>query len=333
MAGVLLACLLFVLLLAGARNKINQLFWAPYTNEAAVLLYHQIDPAPGGPYALPLRLFQEHLDTLLQRGYHVISPEDLTTFLEGKTAIPEKAVVITFDDGYRSFYRYAYPELKTRGIPAACFMITAWAGKKVGGLEYLHWQEMREMQANKMSFYVHTDHSHYAAPTTAQGSPKSILANRIWLPEENRPETEEEYRQRVVRDLSAARHLLELKLHRPVTQIAWPYGESSEQLVEIAQALGYRFCYTTRSAMVTAKTNPLAIPRLSVGDAGTSGKDLLWQIQLAAFKEKLLTRPGLRFFYNCYHRLKGTRLYAFFARRLRSSGATSTAASKTLEKD
>ncbi|MQL53301.1 polysaccharide deacetylase family protein [Desulfofundulus thermobenzoicus] len=145
-------------------------------------------------------------------------------------------------------------------------MITAWAGRKVGGLEYLTWPEMREMQENGISFFVHTDHSHYSAPTTPEGNPKPVLANRIWLRRENRLETEEEYRQRVVSDLAAARDLLEKKLHRPVEQIAWPYGVYNERLVEIAQSLGYRFCYTTQPGMVTAKTGPFAIPRLDVGN-------------------------------------------------------------------
>ncbi|MEW5899669.1 MAG: polysaccharide deacetylase family protein [Bacillota bacterium] len=325
-ACILGAVLITALFLAYARYKINSLLWAPYANEAAVLLYHQIDPAPGGPYSLTLQLFQEHLDALLQRGYHVISTGELAGFLEGKTPLPEKAVVITFDDGYRSFYRYAYPELKARGFPAANFVITSWAGKKIGGLEHLTWNEMREMQENGMSFYVHTDHSHHRAPTDPEGHPKPVLAHRIWLPGENRLETEEEYRQRVVDDLATARNLMEKKLHRPVTQIAWPYGESSEPLIEIAQSLGYQFCYTTRSALVTAKTDPRAIPRLDVGNAGTSAGDLLWQIQSAAFKEKLLARPGLRFLYNRYHRLKKTWLDSYFSRQFRPPAHQKTAA-------
>jgi len=304
MAGGLGGVIIAILFLGCARHEINHLFWAPYANEAAVLLYHQIDPAPGGPYSIPPRLFAEHLDALLQNGYHVISTRELTGFLEGKTPLPEKAVVITFDDGYRSFYRYAYPELKARGLPAANFVITSWAGKKIGGLEYLTWDEMREMQAHGMSFCVHTDHSHYAAPTTAKGNPKPVLAHRIWLPGKNRLETEEEYRHRVTGDLATARNRMERELHRPVVQIAWPYGDSNKPLLEIAQSLGYKFCYTNQSAMVTAKTDPFAVPRLDVGNPGVTPTDLIWRIQYNAFKEKLLARPGLRFLDNLYQRFK-----------------------------
>ncbi|MCL6449443.1 MAG: polysaccharide deacetylase family protein [Armatimonadetes bacterium] len=278
----------------------HALFWAPYANEAVVLLYHQIDPVPGAPYSITPRLFKEHLDALLQNGYNVISTGELADFLEGKILLPEKAVVITFDDGYRSFYRYAYPELKARKIPATNFIITSRVDKKIGGLEYLTWDEMREMQANGMSFYVHTDHSHHRAPAAAGDHPKSVLAHRIWLPGENRLETEEEYRQRVADDLAAARNVMESQLHRPATQIAWPYGEHSEPLIEIAQSLGYRFCYTTHGATVTAKTDPFIIPRLDVGNAGVMSADLIWRIQYTAFKERLISRPVLRFLYNLY---------------------------------
>ncbi|MBE3588687.1 MAG: polysaccharide deacetylase family protein [Thermoanaerobacteraceae bacterium] len=310
-AAILGVVLIAILLLVFARYKMNSLLWAPYTDETVVLLYHHIDQAPDRAFTITPRLFQEHLDAFLEHGYHVISTEKLAGFLEGKTPLPEKAVVITFDDGYRSFYRYAYPELKSRKMPATCFMITARVGKKEGGLEYLTWPEMREMQENGISFFVHTDHSHYIAPTTPEGNPKPVLANRIWLRRENRLETEEEYRKRVISDLAAARELLEEKLHQSVEQIAWPYGVYNKPLVEIAQSLGYRFCYTTQPGMVTAKTDPFAIPRLDVGDADVTAQDLLWRIQYTAFKEKLLARPGLRHSYSFYHRLKRMRLSVF----------------------
>ncbi|MQL50995.1 polysaccharide deacetylase family protein [Desulfofundulus thermobenzoicus] len=310
-AGTLGVVLIAILLLVFARYKMNNLLWAPYTDEAVVLVYHHIDPAPDRPFAITPRLFQEHLDALLHHDYHVISTGELAGFLEGKALLPEKAVVITFDDGYRSFYRYAYPELKSREMPATCFMITAWAGKKVGGLEYLTWPEMREMQANGISFFVHTDHSHYCAPTTPEGNPKPVLTNRIWLPGKNRLETEYEYRQRVINDLATARDRLEKELHQPVEQIAWPYGAYNQPLVEIAQSLGYRFCYTTQPGMVTAKTDPFAIPRLDVGNPDVTAQDLLWRIQYTAFKEKLFARPGLRYCDNFYHRFKRMRLSVF----------------------
>jgi hypothetical protein len=177
----LLVFLLLLFLVGYSRFRVSSLFWAPYANEAAVLLYHQIAPAPGGPYSITPQLFREHLDALLKNGYHVISTDELTGFLEGKATLPEKAVAITFDDGYRSFYRYAYPELKSRSLPATAFIITSWTGEKAGGFEYLSWNEMREMQANGMSFCAHTDHSHYAAPTDPDGNPKPVLTNRIWL--------------------------------------------------------------------------------------------------------------------------------------------------------
>lgn len=300
----LLVCFFASFLAGYSRFKVSSLFWAPYANEAAVLLYHQIAPAPDGPYSITPQLFREHLDALLKNGYHMISADELTGFLEGKASLPEKAVAITFDDGYRSFYRYAYPELKRRGLPATDFIITSWAGKKVGGLEYLTWDEMREMQANGMSFHVHTDHSHYAAPTDPDGNSKPVLTSRIWLPRKNRLETQEEYRRRVTDDLSAAKNALEKELHRPVTQIAWPYGEYNETLIRVARSLGYRSGYTTQPSLVTAKTMPFAIPRLDVGNPNVTPADLIWRIQSAAFKEKLALSSGLRFWNGLYSRAK-----------------------------
>jgi biofilm PGA synthesis lipoprotein PgaB len=316
----LLVCFLPLFLVGYSRFKVSSLFWAPYADEAAVLLYHQIAPAPGGPYSITPQLFREHLDALLKNGYHVISTDELTGFLEGKAPLPEKAVAITFDDGYRSFYRYAYPELKSRGLPATDFIITSWTGKKIGGLEYLTWNEMREMQTNGMSFYAHTDHSHNAAPTDPDGNSKPVLTNRIWLPRKNRLETQEEYRRRVTDDLSAAKNALEKELHRPVTQIAWPYGDYNETLIRVARSLGYRFGYTTQPSLVTAKTMPFAIPRLDVGNPNVTPADLIWRIQAAAFKEKLALSSGLRFWNDLYSRTKNLVLGLICTARAKKQG-------------
>lgn len=87
-----------------------------YQNRVAVLMYHHISDTVRGTSVITPQLFREHLDMLQRKGYHVISTERLAQFLAGKATVPPRAVALTFDDGYESFYTYAYPELKKRNI-------------------------------------------------------------------------------------------------------------------------------------------------------------------------------------------------------------------------
>ena len=72
--------------------------------------------------------FEEQMRYLKERGYRVISMRDFLEFTEGKRQLPRKAVVLTFDDGYKSFREFAEPLLKQLGFTATLFVYTDYIG-------------------------------------------------------------------------------------------------------------------------------------------------------------------------------------------------------------
>ncbi len=94
-----------------------------YQNQVAVITYHHIDPSVQGDVTITPKLFRSQLIDLLDRNYHFITLDQLLAYYEGQE-VPPNAVLITFDDGYESFYNYAYPVLKELSIPAVNFVIT-----------------------------------------------------------------------------------------------------------------------------------------------------------------------------------------------------------------
>src|SRR6185369_9796043 len=77
-------------------------------------------------------------------GYKVLALKDLPAFLQGERALPAKTVVLTFDDGYESVYRHAFPVLRKHGFTATVFVYTDF----VGAGDALTWSQIQEMHAS-----------------------------------------------------------------------------------------------------------------------------------------------------------------------------------------
>ncbi|OAT85723.1 polysaccharide deacetylase family protein [Desulfotomaculum copahuensis] len=245
-----------------------------YHDLVAVLMFHDISKTARSSSTITPALFDADLSMLASEGYHVIPAEQFARFLAGKSTVPDKAVVITFDDGYEAFYKYAYPQLLAHKMPATEFVIVGTIGPHgapVAGwpegnqIPKLSWAQLKEMQAHGMSFYSHSYNTHYAAVIVPGGKKAPALAYPVWLPREHRRETPAEYRTRVRYDLREAKEVLQDKLGRPVDQLAWPFGWTSPETVKLAQSLGYRYLYTIQEGMNGPRTNPAHIYRIEAG--------------------------------------------------------------------
>ena len=89
-----------------------------------ILTYHRFAENCSSPMCMPKNTFKLQMRYLKENGYHVITAEELLAFLEYRQGLPQKSVLITMDDGYRSVYNVAYPILKEYGFPATLFIYT-----------------------------------------------------------------------------------------------------------------------------------------------------------------------------------------------------------------
>jgi peptidoglycan/xylan/chitin deacetylase (PgdA/CDA1 family) len=122
-------------------------------------MYHYLSepPADADIYRLDLSvtpdLFAAHLDAMQAAGYTTISLYDLLDHLVQGTPLPDKPVIITFDDGYRDNYKNAFPRLRERGMQATFFVVTDFIDE--GRPQYMTWDMAREMLAGGMSIESH----------------------------------------------------------------------------------------------------------------------------------------------------------------------------------
>lgn len=132
---------------------------AERTVRVPIFMYHYLsDPPPGADiYRVDLSVsparFGAHLDALRANGYTTISLYQLYAHLTQGVPLPERPVVLTFDDGYRDNYVNAFPQLRDRGMVATFFLNTDFIND--GLPAYLTWDMVREMYAGGMSIEAH----------------------------------------------------------------------------------------------------------------------------------------------------------------------------------
>lgn len=174
-----------------------------------------------------------------------------TDFILHSSPVPNNAVLLTFDDGYESFYTYAYPLLQKYQAPAANFLIiNAIDNPEHKGIPKVTWEQVKLMHNNGIEFYSHTYDSHkYMKMDSSNSTEIAMLASPIYLKDKQRQETSDEYKQRVVNDLTQANDILEKKLGIQQKVLAFPFGGFSKSLLDICDQLGIDVTFTVKMGL------------------------------------------------------------------------------------
>lgn len=171
-----------------------------------------------------------------------------------KKPVPDNAVLLTFDDGYETFYEIVFPVLRRHGVTATNFIVVSSIDdQNHRGLTKLTWNQMREMKEAGMSFYNHTYNSHIYASVDPKGirRPRPILSHRIFLTRLNRMETTQEYERRILNDLSLAEERLKEELGNSRSALSFPYGVYSHKTLQAAHKLGIEVTFTIHPGINT----------------------------------------------------------------------------------
>ena len=141
-----LALLSAMLSLAVADNNHSRPY---YKDKVAVLVYHHVDPVEAGSVTITPGLLDRQLKEMKHRGYHFITMDEFRSFMEGG-AVARNAVLVTFDDGYKSFYYYAVPILVKHQVQAVNFIVTEFiANPEKSNIPSLSAAEMTELADHK----------------------------------------------------------------------------------------------------------------------------------------------------------------------------------------
>jgi biofilm PGA synthesis lipoprotein PgaB len=253
--------LVFIIFIYAVMNdKVRHSGGYHYSNHVAVLEYHHIDFVESD-YTITQEAFKEQMKALQANHYRVISMPDFIEFLKGRKPVPPDAVVITFDDGYESFYQYAYPILKGLNMTATNFLIINDL-ETHPGISFLAWKQIEEMNKQGFSFYSHTFNSHDTA-TGANSKQVGLLTDPIYLEENKRVESPDEYAQRIKADLSKADQIIQSKLGPQDNLLCFPHGRYNQNLITLANEVGIQYFFTGIDGLNTPGTK--LVKRINAG--------------------------------------------------------------------
>ena len=211
-------------------------------------------------------------DWLKGNGWTAISLDDVAAARAGTRMLPEKAILLTFDDGYRSTFTRVYPLLLAYRFPAVIGLVGQWmAGPMSGVVQYgdekvprstfLSWEEVRQMQASGLvEVASHSYGLHTGILANPQGN--NIPAAMTWRYDRalRRYETDAEHRGRIRDDLVRARRDIAAHTGRMPRALIWPFGRHSGVALQGARDAGFEFAITLDPEPADAG-RPMAIPR------------------------------------------------------------------------
>jgi peptidoglycan/xylan/chitin deacetylase (PgdA/CDA1 family) len=228
---------------------------------ATVLCYHIVE-APAAPRMhIDRDTFRQHLRYLEMTGYNVIPLRHLYEYVAGQRAsIPKNSVVITIDDGWRSTYTEAFPELQKRKFPFTVFIYPNIIGKTSNALS---WTQIREMADAGVDIQSHS------------------LTHPYLTKRHHRSKNDKDYSEWLVKELAQSRKILEKETGRKVQFLAYPYGDFDDRVAKASARAGYAAALTCEFGKVKKGSDPLRMKRFVIDD----------RMDFAAFRRYLGATP------------------------------------------
>lgn len=200
-----------------------------------VICYHYIgeDPSGKSPLIISEEKFKEHLKTIKDNGYITLTMEELNDYLFKDRPIPEKSVVITFDDGSIDNYTKAFPILKEFNVKATMYVISDYINRS----GYINSDQIKEMSDYGIDIESHTV-SHRRLSTLSY---------------------EEQ-----LKELKDSKEAIQKLTGKPVIAIAYPEGKYNEDTKKATIEAGYSMGFTVDRGYADRSDNAAELNRICV---------------------------------------------------------------------
>jgi peptidoglycan/xylan/chitin deacetylase (PgdA/CDA1 family) len=173
-----------------------------------IMVYHHVS-GQSSQWAIGPQKLEEQLAYLAENGFHTITTEAYFDAQKRGTSLPDKPVILTFDDGYRDAYENAFPLLKKYGMIGTFYVITG----QVGAPGSLTWDQIVEMHSAGMEIGAHTVHHPFLTRLPPLSAFLEILQSRLDL---------------------------EAHLRAPVTTFAYPYNDHNDRVALLVRLAGFQ---------------------------------------------------------------------------------------------
>jgi poly-beta-1,6-N-acetyl-D-glucosamine N-deacetylase len=226
--------------------------------ELLALCYHDVVTTSGPPLdesSVTVDMLVQQFSWLAGHGYQPIS---LSQWRAAKDAsdLPDKPVLLTFDDGYASFLKHVLPLLELFKFPAVLAPVTSWidapmdqpvlyGGEPMSRDHFLTWRELKEIkQSGLVEIVSHSHDMHNTMIANQFGSQLPTVTARAYDMDASTYETDAMYRSRIRQDLERGNTLLLQNIGIRADTMVWPYGAYNSLSNDIAAELGLTTYFT-----------------------------------------------------------------------------------------
>lgn len=222
------------------------------SRDVPVLMWHNLAEESSGDMTISVDTFRAQIEALHEAGFRTVSLQQLYDYVHFGTELPEKPIVLTFDDGYFSNYEYAFPILQEYDMQATIFAIGVSAGKDTykdtdhAMTPHFGADEAREMvDSGLISVQSHTFDMHQWPPF----EDGNAQVRETLLPFDG--EADADYEAAVEADFAESRELLESITGQPVNALAFPEGAYVTLTQDALRSAGAELTFTTVRAVNT----------------------------------------------------------------------------------
>ena len=208
----------------------------------AILGYHDLaEDLPETAMRIRTSKFRKQMETIRQLGLKVITLDEFTAWKKGEKEIPKQAILITFDDGWKSVYTDAYPVLKEFGFPFTVFLYKNYVD---GGGKALTTPMIEEMIAAGATVGSHSVSHPY--PLTVKNF---------------RKKGPHEFDAYLRKEIGESKRFLESKFPVKVTTYAYPGGFHTEEMPKLGEEFGYTHMFTVLPGKIKRALPDALLPR------------------------------------------------------------------------
>jgi len=206
-----------------------------------ILMYHHIRDFNNAADTIGTNLsvspadFAAQMDYIKSKGYNTATFADIQN-----GTLPEKPVILSFDDGYENFYQSAYPLLKERGMKSVSYIITG----KMGG-DYMTEAQIKELSDGGFEIGAHTVSHPDLATATAE---------------------------RATREITESKATLEAVIGKKVISFCYPSGKYSQAVEDEVKNAGYFYATTTKGGIANIAGDSYALSRYRVNNGTNINK-------------------------------------------------------------
>ena len=212
--------------------------------DVPIIMYHSTFKKVSSPHCITPNNLEKDLVYLKESGYTTIGINDLIAFQEDGKLLPDKPIILTFDDGYENNYKYAFPLLKKHNMKAVFSVVGRLIDENYdnsGNLKskgaHVSYEQIKEMvDSGHVEIQNHTYDMH------------NLKGGRISM-KQRKGESNQDYENYITKDLLKLEKNLKDNLGISCNAVTFPFGDYSHQTFDILKKLGFKAALTCNSGM------------------------------------------------------------------------------------